>query len=332
MKILFDHPLPFALAHGGFQIQIEQTMAALRRGGVEVEPVRWWDAEQTGDLIHFFGRPESGYIEFAHAKGRQVIVAELHSGLGSRSAPARAVQKAVMLLAQGLLPKAFTAKLAWDAYRKADAFIALTPWEAQIMRTMFAADADKVHVVPNGVEPVFFRPHAGGSQLVCTAAIHPRKRIVELAQAAAIAQVPLWIIGQPYSDSDDYHQRFLEVQRAHPSWVRYEGGISDRARLAQIYAEARGFVLLSTQESLSLSALEAAAACCPLLLSDLPWARTVFGDQARTVSPAWTGGELAGALREFYVQAESISVTFKPLDWDEVAVRLAAVYEKVLRT
>jgi len=24
MKVLFDHPWPFALAHGGFQIQIEQ--------------------------------------------------------------------------------------------------------------------------------------------------------------------------------------------------------------------------------------------------------------------------------------------------------------------
>ena len=33
-------------------------------------------------------------------------------------------------------------------------------------------------------------------------------------------------------------------------------------------------------ESLSLSALEAAACGCPVLLSDLPWARTVFGQSA----------------------------------------------------
>ena len=40
MKVLFDCHLPFMLAHGGMQIQIEQTRAALERLGVEVEPLR----------------------------------------------------------------------------------------------------------------------------------------------------------------------------------------------------------------------------------------------------------------------------------------------------
>jgi hypothetical protein len=34
MKILFDHPNPFLLAHGGFQIQIEQTQKALEGIGI----------------------------------------------------------------------------------------------------------------------------------------------------------------------------------------------------------------------------------------------------------------------------------------------------------
>ena len=33
MKVLFDHPNPFMLAHGGFQIQIEQTKKAPERIG-----------------------------------------------------------------------------------------------------------------------------------------------------------------------------------------------------------------------------------------------------------------------------------------------------------
>ena len=56
MKILLNCRLPFALAHGGMQTQIEQTQAALIALGLEVEPLRWWDATQTGDLIHYFGR------------------------------------------------------------------------------------------------------------------------------------------------------------------------------------------------------------------------------------------------------------------------------------
>ena len=40
MKVLFHHHTPFALAHGGLQIQIVQTRAALQKLGVEVEYLR----------------------------------------------------------------------------------------------------------------------------------------------------------------------------------------------------------------------------------------------------------------------------------------------------
>src|SRR6185369_13410405 len=151
MKVLFDHQLPFALAHGGFQTQIEQTKAALEQIGVVVEYVRWWDDAQTGDIIHFFGRPAGAYIDFAHAKGRPVVIAELLTGLGSRSAFGRRAQRLLIKLAQQTLPASFTARMAWDSFTKADAVVALTQWEAHLMQSMFDAPPLKTHVVPNGV-------------------------------------------------------------------------------------------------------------------------------------------------------------------------------------
>ena len=53
MKVLFDHQLPFALAHGGFERQLLQTKSALEQAGVETDFVRWWDAAQRGNIIHF---------------------------------------------------------------------------------------------------------------------------------------------------------------------------------------------------------------------------------------------------------------------------------------
>jgi len=38
MKVLIDCHHPFAFAHGGMQIQIEQTLAALNASGVNAEP------------------------------------------------------------------------------------------------------------------------------------------------------------------------------------------------------------------------------------------------------------------------------------------------------
>ena len=266
----------------------------------------------------------------------KIIVAELHSALGSRSTGARFLQKSVMQVAKAAMPSSFLSKLAWDAYQKADAFVANTAWEASLMRDMFGAEPDKVHVVPNGVEDVFFQSAAEKQQrpegkfLVCTAVIHPRKRVVELARAAVQAKVPVWIVGKPYSESDPYYVQFLEVQKHHPDLIRYEGSISDRAQLAEIYKQARGFVLLSTQETLSLSSFEAAAAKCPLLLSDLPWARTAFGTDATYADGTMHPDILAPVLRSFYEKAPSIQTSFRPLTWPEVGELFKAVYVTVL--
>ena len=336
MKILFDHPNPFLLAHGGFQIQIEQTKKALEEIGVKVEWLRWWDSAQSGDIIHFFGRPYPAYITLAHQRGMKVVISELLTSMGSRSASARFAQKALITLCRVMLPRDFTAKMSWDAYRAVDAATALTPWEKQLMVEMFDASPDEVHVIPNGVEEVFFGssishlPSSRTDYLVCTAAITERKRIVELAEAAVIAGTPLWIIGAPYSDSDAYYLRFLEVIRGSEGTLRYEGAISDRARLAEIYRSARGFVLLSSMESMSLSALEAAAAGCPLLLSDLPWARSTFGNNAFYCPFPSSISTSARHLKSFHADAESSIPSFTPQCWHGVAESLSQIYTRVL--
>lgn len=334
MKVLFDHPSPFFLAHGGFQTQIEQTKAALEAVGVEVEFARWWDEAQRGDIVHFFGRPAGSYIELAHQKNIRVVQAELLTGPGSRPVIARALQKATITAAKKLLPSVFTARMAWDGYQKADASIALTSWEKKLMIEMFSAPPEKVHCVPNGVERAFFesRPRPRGSWLVCTATITERKRPLELARAAIQAETPVWIIGKPYGESDPYAKRFMDLAGKNPKFVRYEGSVGDRARLADIYREARGFVLLSTMESLSLSALEAAACECPLLLSNQPWAKSSFQENASYCPVTRSTGHTASVLRRFYEEAPRLPAPPKPKTWLDVAKMLQAVYETVLRT
>jgi len=147
MKVLFDHPSPFFLAHGGFQTQIEQTKAALEAAGVEVEFVRWWDDSQRGDIIHFFGRPLAAYVDLAHKKRIKVVLAELLTGLGSRSSLARAGQRTLMACTQAFLPDVLTVRLGWDCYKTADACIALTTWERRLMIEMFQRP-------PGGLAPV----------------------------------------------------------------------------------------------------------------------------------------------------------------------------------
>src|SRR6185436_17555819 len=196
------------------------------------------------------------------------------TALGSRSPATRAFQRIVMRLASKALPSGFTARLAWETYRSADAVIAGTSWEATLMQTLFGTSSQRLHIVPNGVESVFFRSQRlpRGDRLLCTATITERKRVCELAQAAIAANTPLDVIGKPYSPNDPHMIRFAALVEQNPQLLRWEGPIQDRAQLAVRYRACRGFVLLSDMETRSLAAEEAAACECPLLLSDLPWA------------------------------------------------------------
>ena len=331
MKILFDHPDPFLLAYGGFQIQIEQTQQALEGLGLTVEPLRWWDVSQRGDLIHFFGRPFPNYIQLAQQKGLPVVFTALHSSVGVRALWKRLLQKTVMQIAERAVPSMIS-RLAWESYRTADACLVVTPWEARLARELFGAPAAKVHVVPNGIEEVFFAAPAAerGRWLITTASILPVKRVLETAQAAVAANTPYWTIGKPHSENDAYYARFVQLCRAHPEVLRYEGGISDRAKLASLYREARGFVLLSHWESLSISSLEAAACECPLLLSDLPWAQTVFGDRASYCPAGASVPRTTEILRGFYDRAPRLAPPPPPKRWSEVGAQLKGLYESVL--
>lgn len=332
MKILFDHQLPFALAHGGLQVQIERTKAALEAAGLEIEYLRWWDASQKGDIIHFFGRANPAHIDFAHAKGMRYVMSDLLTGQGSRSRTQLRVQSAIEKGLRTIVPPTFLANFRWDAYTKADAVVVLTSWEADIVRMLFGTPEARLHVVPNGVEPEFFLSPGDTTkrcdELVCTATITERKRVLEVAEAAIIAQIPLRVLGAPYGHEDPYYLRFSRLATNHPNIIRYNGPVNSREELARFYKSARGFVLLSTMESLSLSALEAVAAGCPLLLSDLPWARCTFGDQA-VYCPLAKTMQTAEVLKQFFEEAPRLPIPPAPRTWDEVAMKIDAVYRQV---
>ncbi len=217
--------------------------------------------------------------------------------------------------------------------KKTDALVVGTSWEAEIARLLFAPPSGKIHIIPNGVEDIFFvDPDTApqrGDELVCTATITERKRVVELAQGAIRAGTPLRVFGAPYGEKDPYYARFLETVAGSSGLVRYEGPVVARDQLAHIYQSARGFVLLSAMETRSLSSEEAAAAGCPLLLSDLPWAKSVFGDSASYCPLSESSSVTARAMRDFYDRAPQALLPCKPCRWGDVANQLVYIYRNL---
>lgn len=329
MKVLFDHDSPFLLAHGGFQIQIQQTIQGIAANGVETELLRWWDGDQKADVIHYFGRPANGYVALAHKKGIKVAMLPLLSGVGSRARWKLFAQSKAFALGRKIIPHMFQTRIGWDAFLEADAVIANTEWEAHLLTYIFATPRERIHVIANGIEDVFVKsPRVErGPYLVCTGVITERKRMVELCRGAVLAKTPVWIIGEPYAQNDPYAQEFFRIAKENPQIIRYEGGIRDRQKLAAAYRQARGFVLLSDRETLSLSSFEASACECPLLLSDLPWARTFkeFAQYCPIAGPE----ETAKALRAFYDAAPTLPIPPKPKSWVEIGSEFKGVYDSI---
>src|SRR5437868_5973346 len=145
MKVLFDCPVPFSLAHGGHQIQIEQTQAALEMIGLTIEPLRWWDSNQTGEILHYFGRTPLHLLNSARQKGMKVVTADLLTGQGSRPEWRHTLQRVAFSLLERVLPASSQASLSWRSYRQADACVALTRWEAHLLAKLYGAPPSKIH-------------------------------------------------------------------------------------------------------------------------------------------------------------------------------------------
>src|SRR5205823_1635087 len=101
--------------------------------------LRWWDESQRADIIHYFGIPQPWYVRFAHDKGMRVIFSQLITTLAARSARSRAARRIVMATMRRTLPRGIMENFGWESYRLAEAAVALTTWEAELMVKMFGA-------------------------------------------------------------------------------------------------------------------------------------------------------------------------------------------------
>jgi len=333
VKVIFSHGLPFFLAHGGVQTLIEGLWRGLRDLGVEVDPERWRDDAQRGDVLHYFGRPRGLNVRLARAKGFKVVMTELLDQTASRSGARLFVQKQLIRAARRLLGP-MTGRLGWDVYGELDALVYAVPYELAVAHYLFGAPLQRARIIPHGLDPSALADLQSaapeGADLLCVATIHPRKNSVLLAEAALLAQVPVMFVGKPYAESDPYFARFRNL--VDDRYVRFAGFLAEEEKRRRLRA-ARGFVLLSRQESGGIAVYEAAAAGLPLLLSDLPCAGEGYPEAGR-IQFATLGApaRVARQLGEFYEGAHRSpgKMTFPVLSWRDVAGEYREVYRSVL--
>ncbi|MBN2505968.1 MAG: glycosyltransferase family 4 protein [Verrucomicrobia bacterium] len=331
MKVLFDHALPFQLAHGGVQTQILRTKAALGAAGVEVGFLRWWDEAQEGDLIHLFSPVRGEYLDLARQKGRPVVLTSILSETCNRPRWRLRLQGLVVrTILRVPVGRGIQGQLNWQAYARCTHHVVGLAAEQAVLQIVYGVPARRISVVPLGLDEAFLAAGPGrrdAPHLVCVSTITPIKGVVELAQLAREARVPVLFVGKPYDANSAYARAFRElVDGRH---VMHHPHVGTAGEMIALLHAARGFVLRSRFENWCLAASEAAACGLPLLLPDLPWSRERFGDAAWY----WTGHRRRDVerLRRFHRECPSLRAPAAArCGWTGVAERLRAVYTAVL--
>jgi glycosyltransferase involved in cell wall biosynthesis len=331
MKVLFDHSQPFSLAHGGVQVQIEQTREALARAGCAVEYLRWWDSAQTGDLIHFFGVARAEYLRVTRMRNIPTVMTPFFSETCNRPRWRLELQ-ATLTRAIWAMPlfRQITRQLNWTAYRNCSHLTVGLEAEKGVLIKVYGVAPGKISVVPLGVSESFLNAKPAdrqGNYLITTGTISPTKCSLELAKLARAAEVPILFVGKPYDAGDAYWGEFqaLVDQRC----VNYHSHVHNESELINLLRSARGFVLYSQFENWSLAASEAVACGLPLLLRDQKWSRERFGAQVEYFEKREKAN--VQILRRFHEESPRRSPpAIKLSRWDEVAERLRELYAAVL--
>jgi glycosyltransferase involved in cell wall biosynthesis len=333
MKIIFDSHVPAMLAHGGGQIQIEQTRAGLESLGIEVERLCWWDKQQRGDLIHFFGAASNDYLALARAAGKPVVMTQLFTETCNRS-DARLLRQGWLIQTALKIPVGNQLKnqLSWRTYANASHCVVGLACEKFVLTKTFQVPAERISIVPLGLSKTYLNAGAGrreAEHLICTGTITQRKNSVELAQLALAAKVPILFVGKPYQVNDPYWRRFESLVDGR--WVKYAPHTDSELGMVGLLQSARGFVLMSQFENWCLSAHEAIACGLPLLVQDQKWSRERFGNQAHYFDRIGFSPRNVEILKQFYAAAPSLPApAIQLFSWADAASQLKTVYERVL--
>jgi glycosyltransferase involved in cell wall biosynthesis len=342
-SVLLHVPSQAFQAPGGGENQLVQTARHLEDRGIAVRPFNpWTDPLREARLLHLFGMSREGLelAQVARARGVPVVLSPI-CWYEPRALCALATSRVAMVrdLAKWAAHTLSPRGLGWRSalIDAVDAVLPNSRSEAGQLVRLFHADARKIFVVPNGVEPRFaaanddlFRQRFGNEHFVLYAGrIEPRKNVLGLVRGVRESGLPLVAIGDPVPGHGEYARTCRREGQGLVRWLpRLE---HDDPLLASAYAAASVFALPSWFETPGLAALEAALAGCAVVLTPFGCTREYFSDDvryARPDRPAQVADALAAAWCEGATPGLAVRVARHFL-WSEVARTTAEVYDRV---
>lgn len=249
----------------------------------------------------------------------------------------------------GLIVDAWRITMGRSTLRRADHLISTTASYASTSRSIWNYSPT---VIPNAVDPMFFRPGApskrvadglpgtGGFRVLCVGRLVQHKGLENLVDAMAFLPRPAHLI---VAGDGDMRAGLEARGRASPAADRitFLGHVPLRD-LPDLYRACDVFVLpsVSRLEAFGIVALEAMASGMPVVASDIPGVREIVsegveGYLANPLDPRSVAGSvnqlLVSPLKRARLGRNGRAKVLREFTWELVAAQVERVYESVLK-
>lgn len=285
MRVLQVLRVDAGLYYGGGEVQAERTREALTDLGVEVRVHAPLNSD-LGDVVHFFGLFDSHWeiARYCLSKGVPYVVSPIF--VTPRTVRRLRWRSFRQRFLDFRFPREHHALL-----QNASAIFPLTQFEQRNIQTFFPGLPDeRFHLVPNGVEerfasadPEVFRSEfqMEGDFVLHAATIDRTKNQLGVIRAMKGLGVPLVLLGR-VQDEAFWKQCQAEMEPT----MRHLGSLPHTGELLpSAFAAAKVFCLPSRREILPLSAMEASAAGCHLVLGAHWGGQEIWDGLAQFVDP-----------------------------------------------
>ena len=332
MRILSFPEYPLPIVCGGIELRCLKTTEALSRIGLAVRLLDYYDYLSEYDVLHIFGNPPSIFelrVKMS-AEHKFVLscVCAAKKNPGIKEYAHRLLSRFAALAHQ----KNDLMKLRY-VFKSADAVICLNQLEANYAINHYGAIAEKVHIVGNAVDDIFFsadpnpfvEKYGFGDFVLFTGNICQRKNPLLLAEALNIEKCKGVFIGNITKDEPRYVDSFRRIISESPNLVWIDGLNRDDPLLSSAYAASSVFALPSTSETQPQSALEAMAARKPVVLGDFAYAyQYPFCESVRTKIQKRA---ILQAIKKAKSRRHAVSGLDARHSWSFVAEEIARIYD-----
>lgn len=318
------------LGKGGMNIQIKNTIDALKQNRVNVIEHNFMDNEIAEDVLHVFGTHSSSMRLVEHC--RKLNVPVIISTVFNRfdvSSTRKKLDKYFMNI-PGFLSELSTVK---KMLNLADLIIALNDEERELLIYYFGLNKDKIIVIPNGIDEEYLNNsdakfNIKKNVVLNVASITPIKNQLNLIKASINAPWELRLVG-PVGDLE-YFRLCQNIANGAKN-ITFVGSLPYNSVLLQNeYAEAKTFCLPSFSEVQPLSIIEAAAYNCNIVVSNRFPLNKELKSSAFFVNPSDSTTISKQIKKSLETTSQTSSALRNLLLWKEVGEKILKIYESLM--